>query len=401
MREALSCGCRIHLLGVVAEFIPNELLCATTFLHGFDASVSLGYKCAVQTFTLFAETIVVFGSTAIAIIPITTSVVVAIVTVLVTLPSCIGALALYLFGTLVTLVFELAVATFAIFAIFVVVLFSAAIATIPVTRTVVIFVIAVFVTFVLRFFTFAIAFGATITQFCFDLNGGILAFTFFAELVIVLFAGVFVLFAAAVTFVPATFTGVVSVITGSVPNPGELHSLLLFTRVHVGARPPATANTTNVLFANALVFAVVTLLREFATTVITLSSFVVITCCFVGAATERGGGGGGGRGRGSGLCALGGGGGGSRGTGRGEPDAGFFKTVRADRECAAILFGASVSIFLLEGSLCNVPIFPLIFVGVRTFISVSVSVSVSVSANVSVSVSVNVSISASVSVSVS
>ena len=80
-----------------------------------------------------------------------------------------------------------------------------------------------------------------------------------------------------------------SVITGSVPNPGDLHSLLCFTRVHVGARPFTTANTTLILFANTLAIAVVTLLRKFATTVITLSSFVVIACCFVGAATERGG----------------------------------------------------------------------------------------------------------------
>jgi len=235
-------------------------------------------------------------------------------------------------------VFEFAVLAFAIFAKFVVVV-PAAIATIPVTRTVVIIVIAVTVACVNGFCTFTIAFGATITLGGYFLNCGILAFTLFAELVI--FA-----IATAVAFVPATFAVVVSVITGPVPNPGELHSLLCFTRSVVGARPLAAANTTCILFANAFALAVVTFLGQLARSVITLSIFVEITCFFIGAATDRGGGGGGGGGGGSGNWAFGGGGGGggAGGSGGGEPDAGCFQTVRADREYTAIFFGTFVSI---------------------------------------------------------
>jgi len=146
------------VVGVVAELVADVIFCATGFLRCFDTFVALGNFGTVQAFALFTELILILGTTAIAAIPITASVVVFIVTVLVTLPFGISALALDFLNTRVGLVFKFTVHAFTtIFFITILVVIgrTTTIPTIPVTSANIVGVVAVFIALVFWFRAFA------------------------------------------------------------------------------------------------------------------------------------------------------------------------------------------------------------------------------------------------------
>ena len=177
---------------------------------------------------------------------------------------------------------EFTIQTLAGFAVFVVVVSTTAISTIPVTSTIVVFVVAVFITLVCRFCTFARAFAARTFLFYF-LKVGILAFAFYTEFV-------FVSFATAIAAVPTTDTIVVDIVTGLVFDPVQLHAWFFTARFHVGTGTLAATNATFVFFAKAFTFAIRTRLGKFARAVIALGFWVEITCFFVGATPKCGAG---------------------------------------------------------------------------------------------------------------
>jgi len=150
---------------------------------------------------------------------------------------------------------------------------ATAVASIPVTATVIVFVVAVPVTLPLGIFTWFLA--------CFrrwSYKRWILAFAFFAPLV-----GVFN--STTITFVPPTFAAIVVVVAECVAPPRGMAAL-------GGVRScalPAT-NTALIYLRNAFAGTVVKLFREFAQCwQVSLGRRVIVACRFVFATLRRGG----------------------------------------------------------------------------------------------------------------
>ena len=146
-------------LVVVTVLIPDVVRCTTGAFDGIDALVALNYEGAVQAFAFLTVGIIVRPA-AITTVPVATSVVVLVIAVLVAFPFFLTTFALHGLDTSIALVLELAVQALAVFAIFVVVPLTTTIATVPVTRTIVVLVVAVFIAFILRFPTLALAYAA-------------------------------------------------------------------------------------------------------------------------------------------------------------------------------------------------------------------------------------------------
>ena len=237
-----------HSLVVVAVLVANISFCTASTFDSLHALVALYYESAVQTFAAFAIVIGVTTSAAVAAVPITTSIVVFIIAVLVALPLFNPTLAFDLFRAIVAFAFVLAVLAFAIFAKFIVVGWSTTIATIPVARAVVVGVIAVFIFFKSGFPTFT----STLTTIALRdhlLIVGILTLTSFTEFVIIFFVGFGVFCPTAIAVVPAAVTVVMGVITCPVSDPLNLNTFHATALGHIGTRSLTATHATCILFA--------------------------------------------------------------------------------------------------------------------------------------------------------
>lgn len=161
---------------VIAEAIALELGRPASFLDHFDALITFALVCTIPALALFAVAVVVIRSTAISSVPITSSVVVLVVAVLIAFPIRFHATALYGLRALVGRSFEGAVPAFALLAVLVVVARPTAVPSIPVAASVVVVVVAKLVTLVLLSTTpefavadtgVALAFESTIEAFAF------------------------------------------------------------------------------------------------------------------------------------------------------------------------------------------------------------------------------------------
>jgi len=132
------------IIVVITVAIALIFSSTTILLKILDTSVPLSNICAVQAFACFAV-LIIFGATAITPIPVTASVVIVIVAVVIGFQIWCPTIFLGSLDARVTLCFKCAVTTLACFTIFVVVFGTTTVTLVPVATRVVVVVIAVFI----------------------------------------------------------------------------------------------------------------------------------------------------------------------------------------------------------------------------------------------------------------